>query len=161
MKKILTFLMVGTLMICCPIANVFAEEVPNETEINNIVDSSEGSVLLTATKASSYSVQLPIKVDVSSGTGTITIKAKGDVDSAFEISVTEKADATNKLVDKADENNTVDITVTPGSAISGALVTSSYTDTAKTEIGIAHNGLTAGSYSYNFPIVISLQKITQ
>lgn len=156
MKKILTVLMAAALLIACPISNVFADE----TQIENITNNTEGSVLLKATKASSYSVQLPVSIDVSSGSGTITIKAKGDVDSAYEIVVTEKADATNQLVDDADANNTVDITVDLGDAISGASVTANYTDNAKTEIAVSHNGLTAGSYSYNLPIVISLQKIT-
>ena len=157
MKKILTTLMAAALIIGCPVASIFAEE----TEIEDIVTSKKGTVNLTATKASSYSIQLPVSVDVSSGIATITLKAKGDVDSAYKIVVTEEDGATNKLVDKADSNNTVDIDVTMGDAIDGADVTDAYLDTVKTEITVEHDGLTAGSYSYDLPLVIALQKKTQ
>ena len=156
MKKILKVFMIAALVISCPIANVFADE----TEITDIVNSDEGTVLLTATKASSYSIQLPVSVDVSTSGAKVTLKAKGDVDSAYKIVVTEKADAANKLVDAADPTNTVDIGVTMGDAINGSTVTSAYSDTAKTEITITHGGLTAGTYSYELPLVISLQAIT-
>ena len=156
MKKLLTCIMAGALLFALPIANVFADE----TELENIVDSTEGTVKLTATKASAYSVQLPVSVDVSTSGAKITIKAKGDVDSAYQIVVTEKADATNKLVDAADENNTVDIGVTMGDPILGSAVTNQYADTAKTEITITHSGITAGSYSYDLPLVISLATVT-
>lgn len=156
MKKIFKVLMIATLVIGCPIANVFADE----NEVTNIVNSSEGEVPLTATQASSYSILLPTSVDVSTSGAKVVVKAKGDVDSAYKIVVTEKADATNKLVDNADSTNTVDIIVTTGDPISGSAVGSAYSDTVKTEITITHNGLTAGSYSYELPLVISLQKIT-
>ena len=158
MKKIFKVFMIAALVISCPIANVFADET--ETEIENIVNSDEGSVLLTAKKASSYSIQLPVSVDVSTSGAKVILKAKGDVDSAYKIVVAEKENATNKLVDAADPTNTVDITVTMGDAINGSAVGAAYADTAKTEITIAHDGLTAGTYSYELPLVISLQKIT-
>lgn len=156
MKKILTCIMAGALLFALPIANVFADE----TELKDIVDSKEGTVLLTAHKASAYSIQLPVSVDVSTSGAKIALKAKGDVDSAYKIVVTEKAGATNKLVDTADDNNTVDITVDMGDPILGSVVTDQYGDTAKTEITITHNGITAGTYSYDLPIVISLATVT-
>ena len=156
MKKILTCIMAGALLFALPVGNVFAEE----KEITDIVNSKEGTVKLTATKASSYSVQLPVSVDVSTSGAKIAVKAKGDVDSAYQIVVTEKENATNKLVDAADVNNTVDITVDMGDPILGSVVTNQYGDTAKTEITITHNGITAGTYSYDLPIVISLATVT-
>jgi len=160
MKKLLTVLMIGLMLVVMPTTSVFAEQATDQ-ELE-ITDSTEGTIALTASKASSYCMQFPLSANVTTSGEKITLKAKGDVDSAYKIVVTEKTGATNTLVDDADSNNTVAINVAFGDAILGSTVTNNYSDTVKTDITVTHNGITnAGSYSYNLPIVISLVKITQ
>ena len=155
MKKILTALLATALLVATPSA-IFADENPNQ-ELNT---PSSGSIELFATVASSYTLKLPKKVDVSAASTEIKIYAKGDVDGGKKIMVREKVETGgHSLADKASKQQAVALTVTAGTGINGKDVGADYNDEKYTTLTVAHGTLGAADWSCNLPIVISLDNI--
>ena len=157
MKKFLTVLLTAAMIASFP-ANIFAEEAQNQ-ELKE--DVTTGNIALVASKASTYYVKLPTKVDVSSGSATINIYAKGDVDAAKMI-VVKAATGDHYLKDDAKDKSDVKLTVTDAQGIKGADINSANYNTEKgSSMTVTHNGILAGSWSGTLPIVISLENIAQ
>jgi len=151
MKKLLTILLAAAMLVVAP-ATIFADET-NVQELGE--DDASGTIELEATISSSYTLKLPLKVDVSETSSTCDIYAKGDVDGSKTIVISEDNAGENVLEDGADLKTDKTLTITFGSGISGADITSEYGD-AKETITIVHDALEAGSWTCSLPILISL-----
>lgn len=154
MKKILTALLTLAMMIATP-ASIFAD-TPTKTENDQEITTTQGTVKLVASKVSSYTLMLPLEVDVSTSGTTANIYAKGDVDGNKKIVISENGTG-HKLVDAANLKADVGVTVAFGSGIDGKDITANYSDSVKETMTITHNGILAGSWSCDLPIVISVQ----
>ena len=155
MKKILTILMLAALVLASP-ANIFADEA-TEQELSQ--ESTGGTVKLTASKASTYTVKLPKSVDVSANSATFTAYIKGDVDGAKKIVIAEdKSNGTNVLENNAVTGRNVDLTISVDKSINGSDISSEYTSDGIT-ITVSHAAIAAGTYTCDLPLTISLVKI--
>lgn len=151
MKKILTILMLAALVLASP-ANIFADQELNQ-------NSTSGTVQLTASKASTYTVKLPTSVDVSADSATFKAFIKGDVDGAKKVVIAEDTSkGTNILKNNAIDGRDVDLTISVDKAINGADITSEYTEDGIT-ITVSHETIAAGTYTCNLPLTISLVEI--
>ena len=156
MKKILTILMLAALVLASP-ANIFADEA-TEQELSQ--ESTGGTVKLTASKASTYTVKLPKSVDVSANSATFTAYIKGDVDGAKKIVIAEdKSNGTNVLENNAVTGRNVDLTISVDKSINGNEITSEYASTGIT-ITVSHADIAAGTYTCDLPLTISLANIS-
>ncbi|MDO5332261.1 MAG: hypothetical protein Q4E99_06230 [Bacillota bacterium] len=156
MKKILTALLAAAMLVVAP-ATLFAEQEDPNQELET---PSSGSIELFATVASSYTLKLPKKVDVSELSTEIKIYAKGDVDAGKKIMVKEKDETGgHSLVDKASKKQAKALTVTAGGGINGGDVGASYNDEKYTTLTVVHGNLDAAEWTCNLPIVISLDNI--
>jgi len=151
MKKLLTILLAAAMLVVAP-ATIFADE-DNIQELGT--DDASGTIELEATISSSYTLKLPLKVDVSSNSSTCDIYAKGDVDGSKTIVISEDNAGENVLEDGADLKADKALTVTFGTGIAGSDITSDY-GSAKETITIVHDTLQAGSWTCSLPILIKL-----
>jgi hypothetical protein len=152
MKKILTILMLAALVLASP-ANIFAED----QELTQ--NTTSGTVQLTASKASTYTVKLPTSVDVSANSATFTAYIKGDVDGAKKLVIAEdKSKGTNVLKNNAVTGRDVDLTISVDKSIDGSDITSEYASTGIT-ITVSHADIAAGTYTCDLPLTISLADI--
>lgn len=158
MKKILTVLLT-TLMVMAIPANVFAQEGDNVQEIS----STSATLELYAKKASSYTIKLPSKVDVSSTSTTVSISACGNVSGSEQIVIEENkgesGTTVNYLQDVTDLKDDKALTVSVDTAISGTDITADYNQKAVATMTITHDELDAGDYTCNLPITIKLETI--
>lgn len=151
MKKILTVLL-ATAMIAALPANVFADEL----ELTNA--STTGTITLSATKASSYTVKLPKVVDVSSLSTGIDIFAKGDVDGSKKLAIEETDAGENYLKDEAGIKQDKLLSVT-AAYVNGEDITSDYGQSKNATLVVAHEELDAGAWKCELPILIRLLDI--
>lgn len=152
MKKILTVLMVTALMIGLPMSNVFADQELNEGD-------SEGTVELVALKASSYTVKLPVQVDVSELSTTFKALIKGDVDGSKKIVLAEdKTGGDNYLKDEAELKPDILLNINIDKAMNGEDIFAEYTLDGIT-FTVTHDAIAAGNYRCDLPITITLTDI--
>ena len=156
MKKILTVLLTTAMMIGAPSA-IFADE---QTIASNAqTEDATGTVLLEASKVSSYTVKLPKTVNVSQDTTSFNIYAKGDVDGSKMVVIAE-ADGDHYIKDNAKLKADKKLTVTAGAGIKGAdIKNDAYDETKGTTMTIVHNAIEAGTWAGELPIVIKLAAI--
>ena len=107
MKKILTVLLTAA-MFFTGVTCVFAEEqeftpATAQTQVN-------GSVDLVAEVVSTYTIKLPKEIDVTNEEVSVDILAKGDVDGAKKIVISESNAGQNKLADLANKNEAETLT---------------------------------------------------
>lgn len=157
MKKILTVLLTAA-MFFTGVTCVFAEEqeftpATAQTQVN-------GSVDLVAEVASTYTIKLPKEIDVTNEEVSVDILAKGDVDGAKKIVISESNAGQNKLADLANKNEAEALTITFGSGIEGKDIDAAY-GTAKDTMTISHATLKAGSWKCVLPILIKLETVTK
>ena len=127
---------------------VFADE----QEVNE-----DATVLLTATKLSTYTVKLPQSVDVSENSVSFDVLAKGDIIATKQLSISSGNSAT--LSDTYGRAN-VSVTVSKsGSAFTYDVLPANYDNTKKVTFTLTHATLGAGSYSGELPITISLDNV--
>ena len=156
MTKILTILMLAALVLASP-ANIFADEA-TEQELSQ--ESTGGTVKLTASKASTYTVKLPKSVDVSANSATFTAYIKGDVDGAKKLVIAEDTNnGTNVLKNNAVTGRNVDLKITVDKSINGSDISSEYASTGIT-ITVSHADIAAGTYTCDLPLTISLANIS-
>lgn len=157
MKKILTVLLTAA-MFFTGVTCVFAEEqeftpATAQTQVN-------GSVDLVAEVVSTYTIKLPKEIDVTNEEVSVDILAKGDVDGAKKIVISESNAGQNKLADLANKNEAEALTITFGSGIEGKDIAAAY-GTAKDTMTISHAALKAGSWKCVLPILIKLENVTK
>lgn len=157
MKKILTVLLTAA-MLFTGVTCVFAEEqeftpATAQTQVN-------GSVDLVAEVVSTYTIKLPKEIDVTNEEVSVDILAKGDVDGAKKIVISESNAGQNKLADLANKNEAETLTITFGSGIEGKDIAAAY-GTAKDTMTISHAALKAGSWKCVLPILIKLENVTK
>ena len=153
MKKFLTVLLSAAMLIAAP-ATIFADE--NIQELGSTDESDvDGSIDLEAIIVSSYTLKLPTKVDVKNNSTTFDIYAKGDVDGAKKIVISEDNAGNNELTDASGVKTAQKLTVSFGQGILGSDIKADY-DTAKETVTVTHDTLLAGSWSCELPIVIQL-----
>ena len=161
MKKILTVLLAAAMMIVTPVG-IFAETpAPAKTDADQELDKNptSGKIELFANLASSYTLLLPLKLDVSTSGATANIYAKGDVDGDKKIVIAEDG-SNHALKDKANAKTDVGVTIAFGSGIAGDTVKTDYDNGVKETMTVTHSGIKAGEWSCELPIVISLQNKT-
>lgn len=159
MKKILTVLL-AIAMITTTSTGIFAEENEQEIATGATLADLSGKINLEAIKASSYTVKLPKKVDVSNNSTTFDILAKGDVDASKKIVIVEGNQGQNKLTDQAavGAKTAVSLTVSFNGGILGKDIQAAY-GTAKDTVTITHSDLAAATWKCELPITIKLQDI--
>ena len=149
MKKTLSLLFV-TLLLCLPAA-VFADENTSEVTGEN------ASVTLYANIASQYTVKLPARVDVTNQSTDFDIFAKGSITADKQLDVTISA-GQHSLADTitgSSRSYPLNVSVADGTFDADDL-TENYQNNLKAVVTVEHAALMAGNYSYNLPIVISL-----
>ena len=152
MKKVLIAFLAAAMFLVAP-ASIFADEPNEQTLQTQTAEDLEGSIKLEATIVSSYTLKFPLKVDVAEKNVTVDIFAKGDVDGAKKIVISKKNDS-NSLVN-VEKNKTEPVSVSFGTGILGTDIEDDYSQ-AKETMTITHNGLIAGYWSYDLPILIKL-----
>lgn len=146
MKKT-TILLALVLTLLVP-ANIFADETDKEV-------TTDDTVVLYASKASVYSVKLPIRIDVSENNVNFSIFAKGDIVANKQL----KISSGNSTV-ITDENGKGDVTVNiqkTNGVFDYDDLPAEYNDTAKVTFTLTHDTLAAGSYNGSLPITITLE----
>lgn len=152
MKKLLAILMTAALILELPVANILAEQELSEAD-------SEGTVELVASKASSYSIKLPIQVDVSATSTTFKAYVKGDVDGSKKIVIAEdKSAGDNYLKDEANLKPDVPLEITIDKAMNGEDIQADYTSDGIT-FTVLHDPIDAGNFKCNLPLTITLTAI--
>lgn len=145
MKKILIIFIVA--IVCVSSTRIFAEE----QEISN----DNATIELIAEKTSTYTIKLPMYVDVSSQQTKIDIYVKGDVDDSKKIEVSENNNETHYLINISNKDIKYELLVT-GSSIEGKDILAQYDDNSAITLTINHDEIAAGSYSCSLPILIKL-----
>ena len=159
MKKILTVLLTIAMFVAAPGGALFADEQTIDNSQTSDGTAS-GSIELEAIIASSYTLKLPLHVDVTENETTINIYAKGNVDGGKKIVIAEDNAGTNVLEDAADKFTDKTLTVTAGSAILGSDINNLDFNIEKgTTMTFEHDALEAGKWTCTLPIVISLENI--
>lgn len=149
MKKILTAVLATAMIMAMPVATVFADE--NDQEITT----ASGTVQLVASKASAYTVKLPVSVDVSAASTIFKAYVKGDVDGSKKLVIAENNAGQNYLEDDADLKDDVLVNVAIDKAIDGDDIIATYTEDCIT-FTVTHNALGAGTFRCALPLTISL-----
>lgn len=152
MKKILTVLLSAAMVVAAP-ASIFADEFQ---QIENNVN--EGTILLEASKASSYTVKLPTKVNVSNDSTTFNIYAKGDVDGSKMVVVEAQA-GDHYIKDDAKLKADKKLTITAGDGIKGEFIGEDYDLEKGTTMTLVHDPIEAGSWNGELPILIKLSPV--
>ena len=157
MKKLLTVLLSMAMIIAGPAASVFADSPVLEEQEKTDLGSAD--IALTATKASTYTVKLPKKLDVSSDETTFAIEALGDVDGDYELAFEESNAGSNVLTDLSGRIDALTLTVTVGDPIAGKDIGATYNSEKASSMKIEHAGIKAGTWQGTLPIIIKLQKV--
>lgn len=156
MKKVLTVLCSMALLLAFP-ANILADE----SNDNDVTSDGTENVTLYAEATSSYTVRLPLRVNVADASSTITIQAKGDIASDEEILITYD-DSSCVLQDQSGADTTQDdVTLTfefdeDKDAFLFNEITGEFAANSTVVINVTHDAIPAGSWEATLPITIAL-----
>ena len=150
MKKILTLLFISLLAFCVP-ANIFADEDTTEVSGEN------ASVVLYAAIPSHYTVKLPARVDVTNVSTQFNVYAKGSIaaDKKLDVIAAQGEHTLRDNTSGSTRSYPLTVNVADGS-FAAASLQDDYQDDLKSVFTIGHAALMAGDYSYDLPILISL-----